>query len=64
MVNDGIGFLGALQVAFIVLKLLGEVSFGWFMVFLPFTIGVGIWIITFLILAIVTTVTGENFLKH
>ena len=33
--SGGIGFIGVLQVAFIVLKLVGVIDWGWFWVFTP-----------------------------
>ena len=38
----GIGILGALQVAFIVLKLIGKIDWSWVKVFIPMWIEIGI----------------------
>lgn len=33
--NSGIGFLGALTLVFVVAKILGYITFSWWLVFLP-----------------------------
>ena len=43
----GIGFFGLLQIAFIVLKLCGVITWSWWVVFIPFDIELGICIIAF-----------------
>ena len=48
-VNGGIGFTGMLQIAFIVLKLLGVITWSWWLVLTP------IWV-SILLLAIVLIV--------
>ena len=40
--NHGIGFIGALQIAFIILKLCKIIDWNWFIVLLPMIIGAGI----------------------
>jgi len=50
--SGGIGFCGALTIAFIVLKLLGVIGWSWFWVFSPIIISAG-FVVTFLTLALV-----------
>ena len=45
--GGGIGFVRLLQVAFIVLKLCGVISWSWPVVLLPTFIGAGLFIIAF-----------------
>ncbi len=45
--SGGVGFMGLLQVAFIVLKLVGVISWSWGLVLLP------IWIGVFLLLCVI-----------
>lgn len=45
--SSGIGFVGLLQVAFIVLKLCGVIGWSWPVVLLPTFIGAGLFIIAF-----------------
>jgi hypothetical protein len=52
--NCGIGFFGVLAIVFIVLKLLGVVTFSWLWVLAPIWIPFVIWLV---IVAIVTIVT-------
>ena len=51
--NGGIGFLGALQIAFIVLKLLGKITWRWFWVLSPLWISAIIGIIVIIIALII-----------
>ena len=39
--NNGIGFFGALQIAFIILKLCKIINWSWPIVLLPIIIGIG-----------------------
>lgn len=45
--SGGIGFVGLLQVAFIVLKLCGVIGWSWPVVLLPAFIGAGLFVIAF-----------------
>ncbi len=51
--GGGVGFLGALTILFIVLKLLGKISWSWAWVlapiWIPAVIGVGIFAIVFVV---------------
>lgn len=47
--SAGIGFFGALQIAFIVLKLIGKISWPWWMVFIPMYASAGIVVFALLI---------------
>lgn len=53
--KSGIGFIGLLQVAFIVLKLCGVISWSWFLIFLPTIIPSAIAIILIIILIVLKT---------
>lgn len=48
------GILEVLTIIFIVLKLLGVIAWSWWLVMLPFLIGVGIYVIWAIIFLIVT----------
>lgn len=48
--STGIGFVGMLQISFIVLKLLNIITWSWVWVLAPFWISVIILIISFLVL--------------
>ena len=50
--GSGIGFLGVLQIIFIVLKLCNVLQWSWWMVFIPAYISVGLTIIL-IVLAII-----------
>lgn len=50
--SGGIGFLGVLQIVFIVLKLLGKISWSWGWVLAPIWIP-SILVVVFLVLALV-----------
>ena len=49
----GIGFIGLLQIALIVLKLVGVIQCGWFIVLLPIIISLSFKIIIFILLIII-----------
>ena len=49
-----IGFLGLLQIVFIVLKVLNKISWSWWMVFIPLWIELSIILIVLIIHAIIT----------
>lgn len=51
--NYGIGFIGLLQIALIVLKLIGVIQCGWFIVLLPIIITLSFKILIFIILIII-----------
>jgi len=48
--SGGIGVLGLLQVAFIILKVLGKINWSWWLVFIPTWIGLGLFVIIMLVL--------------
>ena len=48
-INSGVGFTGALQIALIVLKLLGKINWSWFWVLAPAWISFIIFILVLLI---------------
>jgi len=52
--SGGIGFLGLLQIVFIVLKILGVVNWSWWLVFIPVWISVLSFLIIFIIMLIVS----------
>ena len=49
----GIGFIGLLQIALIVLKLVGVIQCGWFIVLLPIIISLSFKILIFIIAIII-----------
>lgn len=55
--SGGIGFLGALQILFIALKLLNKITWSWWWVFCPTWIPL---LILFLVIAIVVIVCGTD----
>lgn len=48
--SGGIGFLGLLQVAFIVLKVIGFLNWSWIWVFSPFWIGIPAVILLYIVI--------------
>ena len=54
--NTGIGFTGLLTIAFIVLKLTGQISWSWWWVFSPLWINALIGIAVVLITTIITVI--------
>lgn len=50
--NVGIGFVGALQIAFIILKLVKVINWSWWIVLLPLEIDVGIVVLAIIFLII------------
>lgn len=53
MQKDGIGFVGLLQIVFIVLKLCGVINWSWVFVMLPLIISAGLFVIIFIIVLII-----------
>ena len=51
--QGGIGFVGVLQIVFIVLKLCGVINWNWWLVLLPAIIWLGIYCLIFIIVVIV-----------
>jgi hypothetical protein len=56
--RGGLTFLGALQIALIVLKLCGVIACSWFVTLLPIVIFVGIPLAVLLIILIFAFITG------
>lgn len=52
--SAGIGFIGALQIAFIVLKLLGKIKWSWIWVLSPTWIYYGLILLLLIIFAIIS----------
>lgn len=52
-VKSGIGVLGLLQVAFIILKILKAIEWSWFWVFIPLWIDIAVTVIMLVILFII-----------
>lgn len=48
--SSGIGFLGLLQVAFIVLKVCHVIDWSWWLVFVPTWVGILVFVICFIVL--------------
>ena len=51
--QGGISFLGVLQIAFIVLKLLGVINWSWVVVLLPLIISAAIGVIALIVMLII-----------
>lgn len=51
--KGGIGFVGLLQIVFIVLKLCGVINWSWVLVMLPLIISAGLLVIIFIIALII-----------
>lgn len=58
------GFLEVLTVVFVVLKLLGIVSWSWFLVFLPVIISVAIYIVLFAMMGLSIGKINRNIKKR
>ena len=52
-INFGGGFVGLLTIAFIILKLIGEITWGWVWVLSPLWIPLGIIIVVFIIMFLI-----------
>lgn len=51
--SSGIGFVGLLTIVFIVLKLMGYITWSWMWVLSPLWISFGIWVVVFIIFSII-----------
>jgi uncharacterized protein (DUF983 family) len=63
MKNNGIGFFGVLLIVFIVLKLVGVISWSWLWVLSPLWISIALWIfimILVLIIGLIATIKFKN----
>ena len=60
--SSGIGVTGMLGIVFVILKLLGKITWSWWLVTLPFWGGLALAIVVLLVYAVVLTVKnkGEN----
>jgi len=61
--SGGIGFLGALTIAFIVLKLVGVITWSWWIVLLPTLIPLAIVIVILIVLGITLVVHEAKKIK-
>ena len=59
-VSGGIGFVGLLQIAFVVLKLCGVINWSWWLVLLPTIISGGLTIILLIICFIAAVVMASR----
>lgn len=57
-ISSGIGFTGLLTVMFILLKLIGEITWSWWWVLSPTLIPWGIVLFVFFVIIIVTVIKG------
>lgn len=48
-----VGFLGLLTIVFVIFKILGYITWSWWLVFSPVLIGFGIWILLGLFLGLI-----------
>lgn len=62
--SGGIGFIGLLQIAFIVLKLCKVISWSWWVVMLPAIISVGLTVLVLLIALIIAVIRGIHEARH
>ena len=51
--SSGIGFLGALAILFIALKLLGKIDWSWWLILAPLWIGIAIAVLVIIIMIVV-----------
>ena len=58
-----VGFLGLLQIVFIVLKVLNKISWSWWMVFIPLYIEVALIAIIFIVYGIKTKIKTAKRVK-
>lgn len=56
--QGGIGFMGILQIVFIVLKLLGVINWSWLLVLLPIIIPLSITLLIFVVALIIGVIVG------
>ena len=56
--SSGIGFTGVLTIVFVVLKLVGVITWSWWWVLSPTLINIGVWLIVVIIYA--AYLTHEN----
>lgn len=54
--SSGIGFLGLLQIAFIVLKLCKVIKWSWWLIFIPAYVSV-LWFVILLVLIVIATIS-------
>lgn len=52
--SSGVGFVGLLTIAFIVLKLLGVITWKWLWVLAPIWISFSLWVIVIIIIILIT----------
>lgn len=57
--STGIGFAGLLTIAFIILKLIGKISWSWFWVLSPIWISLGLGLIILIIVIIVVALLDK-----
>lgn len=57
--SGGIGIAGVLTIVFVVLKLVGTISWSWWWVLSPLWISFGLWILVILIAAIVAAILNR-----
>ena len=59
--SGGMGFLGVLTLIFIVLKLVGVISWSWWLVLMPLWIELGVIVVLLIILFVVTRRDEDDF---
>lgn len=62
--KNGINFIEALTIAFIVLKLIGKINWPWIWVISPLWIGTGLFIVILIIAYIYAKKTGNTINLH
>lgn len=58
--SDGVGFLGLLLLAFIVLKLLGVIAWSWVWVLSPFWIPLAVTLVVIILVSVVQAIKGAS----
>ena len=57
----GVGFLGLLQIAFIVLKLVGVIDWGWGLVFFPLIISASFFVVSVIVFTVWTIWVARKY---
>ena len=60
-VATGCSFLGLLQIAFIILKLVGVIGWSWVKVLIPLWIEIGIGVVTFVVILIILWIQESKY---
>lgn len=64
IVSSGVSTAGLLGIVFVVLKLLGVISWSWWLVLLPFYFGLAVVLVVFAVFTIGVTLFGIGYLVY